>query len=185
MKMIRNIRIASLATALAAVFLSASPARAGMIDLTVTAPSTDLDPAPTGSWAEVYASSTLDTKLLFTATISNYGAETIYLSGISLLGSAELVMDDSYDYFYTNFYSVPASSSTGNDVLFWVNVPAGTSGGTYSWSVELTGMTESGSPISLDAAGGVNVHATPEPAGLSVAGMLLLGGAYWRRRRRR
>jgi hypothetical protein len=122
---------------------------------------------------------------LFTATIDNYGAETIYLTGMLLLGSTGLVMDDEYDYFYTNFSSVPASASEGDYVLFWVKVPAGTSAGLYSWSVELTGMTESGSPFSLDATGGANVHAMPEPAGLSVAGMLLLGGAYWRRRGRR
>jgi MYXO-CTERM domain-containing protein len=175
--MSRFIQLVSLAAVLA--LFCAGTAQAATLGLDVVAPATTADPHPTNSWANVHTSSS-DTLLDFTATLTNLGDSVVYLNGLSVTGlSSEITLDSMP--FLLNFPVSLDAGETETAVLFTITVPGGTSVGSYTWSIELTGGADALAGDSLASAdGGVTVNsasttATPEPGSLTaVAGLALL-----------
>ena len=121
--------------------------------------------------------------LTFNATLTNSGADAVFLNGdASSLFSSALTLDDTL--FFANAPLSLASGESWTGDIFTVSIDSSASPGPHLGSFSAVGGADGAAQDTL-ATQYFEVDAVPEPACLQLGALLALGGlAVWRVRRR-
>jgi PEP-CTERM motif len=131
---------------------------------------------------EAYQSGQPGDTIAFNAIVTNTSSATENLNGDSFIVDSPLIVDDSP--FLNNWpLTLGAGDSVTDQLLFNVDVPAGTPLGLYTGTFDITGGHYSTNEQFVIGSADFNVNVTPEPSSLwlLLSGMATLGATLRRR----